>query len=318
MMRPRLRWVPGATVPGTYPEKAGPLVPARPPLKRFALLFLTAGAILITSACGGATEATESTSASSSATATTASPSAAEASTPSPSTTEPAQSRAAKNLALLNEDGVEASGKLMENRHGTYPRLQLTADSPLATKPANWEGPLPEGWTEADADAAATFFVNFLIQEIYDGPVNGDYGQMDAWIERNSSLFFSEFRQEMLGNLKKGGHEGIVFTNNWQETYSPYMEDGYAYIYDGKTPRMRDFNLKPTRSQIAAHPRAAYFEYEGSVVMDAQSNAGRYTEKMDIHSAAGSIFKEDDGFAIGGLQIENFANPPILAEAAEK
>jgi hypothetical protein len=214
------------------------------------------------------------------------------------------------SLENLKEDGIEPNGSILENKWGEYPQLRMTEEHSTAEFPEAFTGELPAGWSKEDVAAATNAGSNFVLQQVIDSPVNGDVSQKEAWLENNADVFHPDYREEILERIRvHNRHDVIVDNGVWQQLQPEYLENGYTYVHDGETPRVKDMNFRITGA--SAQDDNLFLIYEADYIMNGVSDKGIYEEPGKI---SGSIMmtKEGDATLISNVTAENWYEEPQL------
>ncbi|WP_115930575.1 hypothetical protein [Citricoccus muralis] len=142
---------------------------------------------------------------------------------------------------MLDEQGIEA-GEIVEHVSGPYLGIELTLNHELATDDWVTGADLPDGWTEEDRAAAATFGLNTIIAGAINNVTN-DAEDTPEGIRKpindmllttatdEAEAFFQERIEDHGWAMPVQGTPLLLAEG--------FRGAGYDGVYDGLTPRVR-------------------------------------------------------------------------------
>jgi hypothetical protein len=224
-------------------------------------------------------------------------------------------------VASLVADGLKPNGASLSNKNGSWAQVEFTDDAHVLGTPVT---ELPEGWTNQDAADATELAMNFLVQDIIDTPLNGDWSE-DAkagWVKDSAIKLMPSMREEFIPYFiggTSGVDESIVMDNGyWQtdEDYTfhagdpSYASVNYGYVYEEDTPRLKGMDIGIDTVSVDEF-NALRLEFSGTYTFVATSDLGVHDEVGEIEGYI-AVIKDNGALFISGVSTDAHTNPPKL------
>lgn len=202
----------------------------------------------------------------------------------------------------LDERGLIVSDKVFKTAQGSYPKIEVSKTGEYAIFDESLQtNSLPKGWTKKDAAEAQKWGMDFYLQEVVDSPVSGAKSKAESaaeykkWKERNASKLSVELREKL---LDRPASENL-FEKSWT-TDDAFIKLGYAYPYDGVTPRIKEVDLVLNESETYG-TTDLYFSYSGVIEMNARTDKDESIDEFATVEIGYTVKKEDGDWKLSGL-----------------
>lgn len=267
--------------------------------RRTTLASVAMFSIALTSACGS-TPPQNNNENTSSPIATTAPATPSEEATVKPTETakpSPTQEVKTKEIQALEKNGISL-GKIKNVSDGSYPSYKVSKESALSKyDPSKQIGGMPDGWSNSDMKEAHLYASNFLMNSVLnnEGRTNFDKNKGEL-IKSISKEVSPEFKKPMLDILKSNDTTLLP-----KDIFSTPEYKGYTLVNDGKTPRIKNVDIKINSSQSWNGDN--YIEYSGTYTLSAVNSKTGVHRDIDAKMKYGLTIKKsgESKYKISGI-----------------